>query len=447
MSCNRATKGMDIMPNADTPAVYVESESVGEAMEMHVGGSGAVAPSAAAPSPLMRSSADGMAMGDSAGSGGGGVPSSRTPDRTGGPSVEPSAPAQDLAATLTAGVWDDSKNWDFWQGLFTRANAQDGNDGSEWDGLSKTWWNTRATLRHTLRVEGPSGPIRDAHVSLLDATGTMIWYARSDARGNADLYEGFFGEGPAGSKLVVTAGGERRELDARAPNQSERQVVRFERAPDAPKTVDVMFTIDTTGSMADELRYIQTDIANVITNAHRELGQNYTIRTSVNFYRDNGDEYVVRAFPFTTNLSEVQSQINQQTADGGGDHPEAVDKALDASIAQHEWTDHAAARVLFLVLDAEPHGGDDVRQSLERSVRNAAAKGIRIIPVMGSGYTRSTEYLMRNYALATGGVFAFLTDHSGVGNPHLEPTVGSYRVEKLNDLLSRLIVAYVNGDY
>ena len=45
--------------------------------------------------------------------------------------------------------------------------------------------------------------------------------------------------------------------------------------------------------------------------------------------------------------------------------------------------------------------------------------------------------------MATGGTYTFLTDDSGVGGSHLEPTVGEYQVEQLNDLLVRLIEQYI----
>ena len=46
--------------------------------------------------------------------------------------------------------------------------------------------------------------------------------------------------------------------------------------------------------------------------------------------------------------------------------------------------------------------------------------------------------------VATGGSYLFLTDDSGIGNPHLEPTIGDYDVELLRDLLVRLIDEQVN---
>ena len=42
----------------------------------------------------------------------------------------------------------------------------------------------------------------------------------------------------------------------------------------------------------------------------------------------------------------------------------------------------------------------------------------------------------------TGGTFAFLTDHSGIGNPHTEQNVGEFTVEKLNDLMVRIITQF-----
>jgi methylmalonyl-CoA mutase N-terminal domain/subunit len=46
-------------------------------------------------------------------------------------------------------------------------------------------------------------------------------------------------------------------------------------------------------------------------------------------------------------------------------------------------------------------------------------------------------------AIATGGTYVFLTDHSGVGNSHIEPTIGSYQVEHLNDLLVQIASRYI----
>src|SRR5690606_18417442 len=117
---------------------------------------------------------------------------------------------------------------------------------------------------------------------------------------------------------------------------------------------------------------------------------------------------------------------------GGGDYPEAMDIALDTAINALSWSENARSRILFLVLDAPPHQGQEVNDRLQRLIHQAAEKGVRIVPIGASGIDKSTEYLMRALALGTNGTYAFLTDHSGIGNPHIKPTTDSYDVETLN---------------
>lgn len=431
---------------ADTdapPPMLVEAEAKTDESAVIIGTGGVrfetvadvAMPATLAPSPAMsRFSASGDSLSVSSG-----ADSAASGERS-----EPAEAVVPQPGILTAAVWDDIKNWPFWEGLFSRPGDSD-DSGSAWQTWSENWWNTKASLRHPVRIVGPSGPINDARVVLLDANGRELWAARSDARGYAELFEGFFGESAAGAKIRIDAGGQRIEVDASRSPGPERRDIRIQSTSSPSNVVDVLFTIDTTGSMSDELSYIQREIGDVISRANDALDGTFTIRTGLTFYRDEGDEYVVRNFPFSTDIREVQRNLAAQRADGGGDTPEAVTKAFEASM-NHDWSDSAAARIMFVVLDAEPHQTERDKEKLEETVRDAASKGIRIIPVMGSDYGKSVEYLMRNYAIATGGVFTFLTNHSGVGNHHMEPTVGKYEVEKLNDLLSRLIVAYVTGD-
>jgi hypothetical protein len=69
----------------------------------------------------------------------------------------------------------------------------------------------------------------------------------------------------------------------------------------------------------------------------------------------------------------------------------------------------------------------------------AAAKGIRIVPIVASGIDKSTEFLMRLTAIATNGTYVFITDDSGIGDDHLEASVGEFEVEFLNNLLVRVV--------
>jgi hypothetical protein len=212
--------------------------------------------------------------------------------------------------------------------------------------------------------------------------------------------------------------------------------------PIASEKVDISFIVDATGSMGDELEFLKEDLANVIQRVQDDY-PSLQIFTSSVFYRDEGDQYVVRKSEFTSDLNTTIDFIREQSAAGGGDFPEAVDLALREGIEELIWSENAKARICFLLLDAPPHYNYQVISSLQNSIRIAAQKGIKIIPITASGIDKKTEFLMRFFSISTNGTYVFITDDSGIGNDHLEASVGPYEVEYLNDLMVRLIEKYV----
>jgi len=205
--------------------------------------------------------------------------------------------------------------------------------------------------------------------------------------------------------------------------------------------LDIMFVIDTTGSMGDELDYIKTELKSII-NA---IPSNY-LATAPNigltFYRDKGDDYVVRANGFNNDISSVQSTLNNETHDGGGDYPEAMDQALHEAIDANWQQD--SHKILFLIADAPPH--DDKMRATWNAAEQARAKNIHIVPVAASGVGDEAEYLMRSIAAFTNSRYLFLTDDSGYGNPHAEPKVDCYVVTQLNNMMIRVINSLIAGE-
>jgi hypothetical protein len=166
-----------------------------------------------------------------------------------------------------------------------------------------------------------------------------------------------------------------------------------------------------------------------------------SMRYSSVFYRDFGDDYVTKATPFTTNKNDITGFVQQQSAGGGGDFPEAVEEALKTAM-QQSWSSTAKAKILFLILDAPVHDDAAKIGVLKSQIQIAASKGIMVIPVSASGIDKATEFLCRFMALATNSTYTFLTNHSGIGGNHITPTIGSYNVEYLNNLMVRLITKY-----
>ena len=177
--------------------------------------------------------------------------------------------------------------------------------------------------------------------------------------------------------------------------------------------------------------------------------RSFSIRVSVNFYRDEGDEYVVKYFDFRTDIDDCLKIISEQRADGGGDYPEAVHTALENAVNGHQWRNDAI-KICFLVLDAPPHTESEIQginAKIVSSVKDAAAQGIRMVPVLCSGSDDQTEYLCRSFAALTGGTFLFLTDDSGIGFSHHDPEVGEFDVEKLNEAMIRVVCEMCGFEY
>jgi len=337
---------------------------------------------------------------------------------------------QPQGGLVTAGEWNDLDNWDFYQKTLMKEPFKGFPDD----------WQMYTNHRIAVALTAKNKPAANATVTLF-RNDTPIWTAKTDNLGRAELWVGAFQKekelNPTLLRLKVN------EQWVSTATISETQVNRIaldETLPSPTNLVQIAFMVDATGSMGDELEFLKMDLKKVINEVQKTNTQ-LKISTATVFYRDEGDEYVVKHSPFTEDINQTIEFISQQRADGGGDFPEAVDKAL-VQLNQLQWQPEARTRIAFLVLDAPPHNKPAVISSIQYSVKTAAASGIKLIPVVASGIDKTTEFLMRFIAMYTNGTYVFITDHSGIGNKHLEPSVGEYQVEKLSDLMVRLIKKY-----
>ena len=337
---------------------------------------------------------------------------------------------QATAGLLTSKAWNDNLNFDFWLNLMGQNNEFRQYQAN---------WGINLTKRIAVTVQSGQNVIGGASVSLLDAQGNEIWSAVSDNKGKAYLFYHVFQQNGAPKKIVVKYAGQTAEQPL-GDSVAAAYTITLNNAAKLSTALDLMFVCDTTGSMGDELSYLQQELADIILRVKKQNG-NIPLRLSVNFYRDNGDEYVVRSFPFVSDVNTAISNLQAQSADGGGDFEEAVEQALNDAIYKHEWSSTASAKLLFLILDAPPH--DSAKAEMQKLVAAAAKNGIRIIPVTASGIDKNTEYLMRALSTGTGGTYVTLTNDSGIGGSHIEPTIGESKVYKLNDLLVNIINDYL----
>ena len=218
----------------------------------------------------------------------------------------------------------------------------------------------------------------------------------------------------------------------------------FSKAQLAREQLDVALIIDTTGSMGDEISYLQSEFL-ALSSAIESKYPNAEQRWALVLYRDHGDEYVTRWFDFRDSAEDFRDKLAMQAARGGGDFPEAPDAALE-TMAQLGWrSEERVARLAFWVADA-PHHTEKAAAMLA-AIRGAREQGIHLYPVASSGVDELTEISMRSAAQLTGGRYLFLTDDSGVGGAHKEPSIPCYFVTKLDKAILRMVDIEMTGKY
>ncbi len=336
------------------------------------------------------------------------------------------------SGVITAGEWNDLENWDYWNELLTKKEFAD----------KPEYWGFNTKNRVSVVVKNSDEPVCNAKLELKKGQNT-IWTAMSDNRGTAELWIGMqendFEANISEYSLYIDENKVVKKLKLYKDGINKIELNKSSNS----KTVELSFIVDATGSMGDELEFLKDDLGYVISSVQDKSNNAYNIYTSCVFYRDEGDDYVVKKSDFTNDLSETISFINKQQANGGGDFPEAVHSALITAIDELQWSNNSHTKIAFLLLDAPPHYNQDVLKAIHREITKAAKKGIKIIPITASGIDKETEFLMRYMAIATNGTYVFITNHSGIGNDHIEASVGEYEVEFLNQLMIRLIKKYI----
>jgi hypothetical protein len=211
--------------------------------------------------------------------------------------------------------------------------------------------------------------------------------------------------------------------------------------PALPRNLDLALVLDTTGSMGKELDYLKAEMKAIMTTVHDRF-PNVNQRYGLVLYRDEGDEYVTRPFPFTPSIEEFRKNLAAQRAAGGGDEPEALHRGLEEAM-QLSWRSDDTVRVLFLVTDAPPHA-QYVPRTMD-ALNALRRQGVAIYGVKTGVTSDAAELVLRSCSLLTGSQYVFLTDDSGVGNAHGEPHIPFYNVEKLDKMMVRMIEAELRG--
>lgn len=344
----------------------------------------------------------------------------------------------DTDTTLNAGSIDDNELWDEY--LLYR---------QDFDRLGIPVSHIDVEGRQIVEVvDGEGRPIVGATVEVRDQAGAVVETLRTYADGRT-LFHAPAGIDPDSQSRpryeVVVTKGEVAASAALDPDQTTHRVV-LDGAANGPLALDVLFLIDATGSMSDEIERLKANMTSVAEQV-AELPGDPHVRFAMTVYRDRGDSYVTKTFDFTDDVGSFTGALAEVVADGGGDTPESLGAALQEALTVPAWREGDAVKLVFLVADAPPHLPGDPGYADEPDyadgVRAAARAGVKILPIASSGLDAQGEYVFRQLAQVTMGRLVFLTygaDGSSPGtSTPLDIDPEDYDVLSLDALVVQLV--------
>lgn len=298
--------------------------------------------------------------------------------------------------------------------------------------------------RYIITVTNKNGdPVHGAAVSVrqqpADEAPHLMLRTHSDGRALHHPVDGASEEGTL--SFTASYGSHTAQVDLkRSPNGASVDL-RLPAAQHVPGTtsLDVLFLLDSTGSMADEIARIKETLLS-ISNKVRYLPGRPDLRIGMVAYRDRGDEFVTRVFDFDRDIRRFARTVRNVEAEGGGDYPESLNEALNAALTQPSWRP-SAIKLIFLIADAPPHLDYEQDHNYITEMRRAQSEGVKIFSIASSGLDPQGEYIFRQLAQQTIGKFVFILYETGpqgeLTTPH---EVGDdYSVQRLDRLIVRLI--------
>ncbi|HOV63003.1 MAG TPA: VWA domain-containing protein, partial [Spirochaetia bacterium] len=333
---------------------------------------------------------------------------------------------------LKAGYADDNKQY----GYFVNFLAQYAQDVEHVD--------LPIQERIVFTIVDPDGKsVPNAEVSVYGGT-TLLERGKSLADGSYLFFPSEYGESLQSYTVEVSAAeikAKKRITVSRTGERKQRIELGTKRVIADPIPFDIVFVLDTTGSMGEEIERLKATIELI----HMNLS-NLPVKTDLRFgmvlYKDQGDEYVTDVVPLTRNLDEFQAKLDTVEADGGGDTAEDLQAALYDAVNSMAWNEKGI-RLSFIITDAPPHLDYEQEVTYADLSRKAKQKGIKIHSVGTGGLPLDGEYILRQISQYTSGRYIFLTygeegeSEGGAPGSVSHHTGANFQTDKLETIIIR----------
>jgi Mg-chelatase subunit ChlD len=309
------------------------------------------------------------------------------------PPKKKTAPAQ---SGLKAGFADDNKQYNYFLNFLENYKK------------SAPYYPININERIQILVKDKSGKaVPNAEVRIY-ANGKMIDDAKTYSDGSYFLYPLIHGYKGSQFKAYISFQQQKREvkINRHGPRQIEVNL-KTERGEFSKIALDLLFILDTTGSMGEEIERLKSTIEIINLNLS-SLKIKPLIRFGMVLYRDREDDYVTKVIPFTENLQAFQNELNKVDADGGGDTPEDLQSALKDAVKKMQWNNDGV-RLAFIITDAPAHLDYDQKYTYADAAMDAKKEAIKIFSVGTGGLDIKGEYILRQISQFTYAKYIFLT--------------------------------------
>ena len=325
-------------------------------------------------------------------------------------------------------------------------SAGEVNDNERWDEYLQyrdqytgpTIHDVDISERYIITVSDSAGetvPNAEVRVSSGDA---VLFEGRTYANGQTLFFPLAFAasEGAESFTLSVEKDGATQELEfVRGENRDWDVTLELDQAATEGVPLDILFLLDSTGSMADEIDQIKATLLS-ISSRISDLPSQPDLRFGMVAYRDRGDAFVTRVYDFEPDPQRFVETIRGVVAHGGDDYPESLNEALHVAVHEPEWRPGDAIRLMFLIADAPPHLDYQDDYSYADDMIEAHRQGIKTFSIASSGLDQQGEYVFRQIAQHTMGRFIFIVYGAGGTTSH---SVSDYTIGRLDDLVVSLV--------
>lgn len=294
-------------------------------------------------------------------------------------------------------------------------------------------------------TDGQERPLFNVPFQIVDDKDSLLWQSVTYSNGENVVFPHVVFPRFVSRKLYVKAPASGKS--GREPINLDYQKITSVQIPGfiSPDSLslDLMFILDTTGSMGDEIQQLKDNLYSIYTRI-RNYFPNLPMRFGLTLYRDKGDQYIVQPFDFNRDINEFQMQLDAVQSGGGGDTAEDVQAALETVVRKTAWNSNAV-KVAFLVGDAQPHIDYGEPLTYIQTALEANRKGIKLFTIGASGLGPEGEYAFRQLSALTYGEFLFLTygekgESDGTGTGKVSHHTGdNYESHNMDDLVVGIV--------